>query len=95
MAAEIKVTDAVVELALSVFINHETGGLGDDEIPGCMRAALEAGLAAMLEPVGYTCDEPRMKRYLTLADFGGNAAYMKEWVDAHDCKPIYTTKEPK
>jgi hypothetical protein len=51
--AEIKVPDAVVELALSVFINHETGGLGDDEIPGCMRAALEAGLAAMLEPVGY------------------------------------------
>jgi hypothetical protein len=41
----IQVTDEMVEVALDVFINHKTGGLGDEEIPGCMRAALEAAIA--------------------------------------------------
>lgn len=77
MAAEMKVTDEVVELALSVFINHETGGLGDEEIPGCMRAALEAGLAAMLEPVGKLPDHA-MQRLKTIGTVGWDDLFTLE-----------------
>lgn len=49
MAAEMKVTDAAVVAAGKAFVlaGGSYSGFG-------MRAALEAGLAAMLEPVGCT-----------------------------------------
>jgi hypothetical protein len=54
VTAEMKVTDAAVEAAIDAFA--ETAGYPpfvDGRNKRCMRAALEAALAAMLEPVGW------------------------------------------
>lgn len=56
MAAEMKVTEEAVEAACKVFT--DTPDDSDNEwfsrdLNEVMRAALEAGLAAMLEPVGW------------------------------------------
>lgn len=65
MAAEMKVTDAAVAVALAAYTASR--GSYEGEVPAGaddMRAALEAGLAAMLEPVHVEWERDGSRREL-------------------------------
>ena len=65
MAAEMKVTDAAVRAAADVmeaWHNTPPNGQGYND---AMRAALEAGLAAMLEPAGWLVTPDGIPPYRT------------------------------
>lgn len=86
MAAEMKVTDAIAQLVLSHYLRDwdDCNESTRNALTGIMRAALEAGLAAMLDPVGY--------QWLGTANFRKR---MQPGSNPSDWRTVYVIKEPK
>lgn len=106
MAAEMKVTDAVAKSAeevrvrtLNAIAAYGSAGVEERHMMA-MRAALEAGLAAMLEPVGW------QQRYARPLPNGDRCQWWEcsetdmekirsQFSDSYELRRIYADKESK
>lgn len=106
MAAEMKVTDEALQAAMDAaqkFANENTVSMyatAADLLREEMRAALEAGLAAMLEPVGW------QQRYARPLPNGDRCQWWEcsetdmekirsQFSDSYELRRIYADKESK
>ncbi len=94
MAAEMKVTDSALQAAMDAYAaKNEEIGDPVEYFPDAMEAALQAALAAMLDPVGKLPDHA-MQRLKTIGFVGWDDLFTLE-SEVPDAHIAYVIKEPK